>query len=178
VRETPPVSTAPKRAAVAVILYDGEVGAEVLLMTRATRDGDPWSGHVSLPGGRESRSDADLLATAVRETHEEVGVCLSERDCMGRLEHIGAMSRGGPAGLEVVPYVFWTDETPKLDLGPEAEDAFWFPLERAADGHMDGGDSFSAGGREMELPCWRFKGQTIWGLTHRILSRVLALAAR
>ena len=45
----------------------------VLLVRRAVRVGDPWSGHVGLPGGRPSPVDRDLLDTARRETLEEVG---------------------------------------------------------------------------------------------------------
>ncbi|HEU4700285.1 MAG TPA: NUDIX domain-containing protein, partial [Gemmatimonadales bacterium] len=48
----------------------------MLLIRRAERAGDPWSGHMALPGGRHSRGDADLAATAMRETAEEVGVRL------------------------------------------------------------------------------------------------------
>ncbi|HET9512400.1 MAG TPA: NUDIX domain-containing protein, partial [Gemmatimonadales bacterium] len=48
----------------------------LLLIRRADRDGDPWSGQLGLPGGRKSPADADLLSTAIRETFEEVGIDL------------------------------------------------------------------------------------------------------
>jgi len=49
---------------------------EVLFIKRATREGDKWNGHVALPGGRRDPEDEDDLATAVRETIEEVGIDL------------------------------------------------------------------------------------------------------
>ena len=42
-------------------------GVEVLLTRRVSRDGDPWSGHVALPGGVEAPGDVDLVDTARRE---------------------------------------------------------------------------------------------------------------
>ena len=49
---------------------------QVLFMKRAPREGDPWSGHVSFPGGRVEHSDSSLLHTAIRETQEEVALDL------------------------------------------------------------------------------------------------------
>ncbi|MDH4045507.1 MAG: NUDIX domain-containing protein, partial [Gemmatimonadota bacterium] len=65
------------RAAVAVML--AQESESVLLIRRAERVDDPWSGHIGLPGGRTSPSDADLLVTAMRETTEEVGVRLERQ---------------------------------------------------------------------------------------------------
>ncbi|MDD9892235.1 MAG: NUDIX domain-containing protein, partial [Gammaproteobacteria bacterium] len=63
------------RSAVCVLLREHEAQNEVLLMRRAIREGDPWSGHVSFPGGRMDPEDASALATAKRELREEVGYC-------------------------------------------------------------------------------------------------------
>src|SRR5215471_21768996 len=78
-------------AAVAAILRDREGEAEVLLIRRAQKTGDPWSGHMAFPGGRQDPSDLDLLHTAVRETQEEVGLELSPgRNLIGRLDDLPA----------------------------------------------------------------------------------------
>ena len=61
-------------AAVAIVLAPDPDA--VLLIRRAERAGDPWSGHMALPGGRYEPKDPDLLGTALRETVEEVGVAL------------------------------------------------------------------------------------------------------
>jgi 8-oxo-dGTP pyrophosphatase MutT (NUDIX family) len=65
-----------RRAAIALVLLEQESALEVLLIERAQRDGDPWSGHMALPGGHVEPSDSDLGATAERETFEEVGLDL------------------------------------------------------------------------------------------------------
>ena len=84
-----------KRAAVATILREGLEGPEVLLIRRAENPRDPWSGHMAFPGGREAPEDRDLLATAVRETHEEVGLDLQRSaHLLGRLDALPAVARG------------------------------------------------------------------------------------
>ena len=47
------------------------VGGQPLFIKRAKRPGDLWSGHMAFPGGHWESSDADLAATAVRETRED-----------------------------------------------------------------------------------------------------------
>ena len=65
-------------AAVAIILTPQP--DSILLIRRADRSGDPWSGHMALPGGRREPSDSDLAATAIREVAEEVGIQLSAKE--------------------------------------------------------------------------------------------------
>src|SRR5690606_20299703 len=68
----------PKRhASVAMILEAGAEEPTVLLLERARRHNDPWSGQIALPGGRRDPCDRDEQAVAVRETREEIGVELS-----------------------------------------------------------------------------------------------------
>ena len=57
-------------AAVSLVLREGR-DLELLLIRRAEVEGDPWSGHMALPGGRRDPGDASLLYTALRETEEE-----------------------------------------------------------------------------------------------------------
>ena len=49
---------------------------ELLLIKRATRYGDRWTGHVALPGGKRETNDDDDLAVSIRETMEEIGLDL------------------------------------------------------------------------------------------------------
>ena len=60
------------RAAVALVLRENAGDPEILLIRRAERKGDPWSGHMAFPGGREDARDESLLETALRETREEL----------------------------------------------------------------------------------------------------------
>lgn len=142
-------------------------------MKRVERAGDPWSGHISLPGGGHDQRDADLLATAIRETHEELGIDLGGARLLGSLPALTPMT-AGPFGIEVTPFVFVTHAAVEPQPGPEAEKAFWLPIELAASGALD--DTYTYPGTERTFPSWRFEAYTIWGLTWRILGNLLAAA--
>jgi 8-oxo-dGTP pyrophosphatase MutT (NUDIX family) len=172
-RDTVPPDDDRKRAAVAAVIHDASSGPRVLLMKRTERTGDPWSGHISLPGGGFHPPDADLLATATRETLEELGIDLSAARYLGPLPPLSPLS-SGPMGIEVSPFVFVTTDILEAKLGPEAFAAFWLPLELAASGALDG--TYTYPGTERTFPSWSYEGHTIWGLTWRILSDLLAAA--
>jgi 8-oxo-dGTP pyrophosphatase MutT (NUDIX family) len=163
-----------RRAAVAALLYDADdaTGVRVLLMRRTERATDPWSGHVALPGGRHEPSDADLLATAIRETREELGVELRGVRVLGCLPALTPRI-SGPTGIEVTPFVFVTETAVEAKTGPEAAAVFWLPLALAAGGTLDGTFVHTTG---MAFPSWDYSGHTIWGLTLRILGSIVELA--
>ena len=76
------------QAAVAAILRPnvGIAGYDILFIRRAEYEGDPWSGHMALPGGRVDPQDRDEEAAAIREVHEEVGIDLrAQGRLLGRL---------------------------------------------------------------------------------------------
>src|SRR6202008_3083129 len=88
--------TSAAQAAVAVILVPASDDLEALFIRRAEAAGDPWSGHIALPGGRRHLSDADLLRTAVRETLEETGIELPPDARLGELDEFMPLSRHLP----------------------------------------------------------------------------------
>lgn len=159
-----------RRAAVAAVLHEEPGGPRVLLMKRTERAGDPWSGHISLPGGGFHPSDATLLATAIRETHEELGIELAGARLLGTLEPLHPRT-SGPHGIEVTPFVFAAEAVPAPVCGPEALAAFWLPLGLAASGALDG--TYTYPNTQASFPSWTYEGHVIWGLTWRILGELL-----
>jgi 8-oxo-dGTP pyrophosphatase MutT (NUDIX family) len=119
----------PVHAAVAGVLREGARGAELLLIERVQRPGDPWSGQMALPGGRVQVEDPSPLHTAIRETHEETGVTLADAAVLGRLDEQAPSSSGG--ALRVAGYVFSVGASSPV-LSPnraEVADVLWLPLE-------------------------------------------------
>lgn len=171
--------TADLRTAVAMLLRFDRGVPDVLLMKRVERADDRWSGHISLPGGRESPSDADLLATAVRETREEVGVDLhAGARLIGRLEPVRAVARGRVEPMIIAPFVFLQTGPVTVELGHEAQQAFWFPLDRAVSGELTDEYRYVLGPETRILPSWRYEGHVVWGLTYRMLDDLLGLVVR
>jgi len=164
-----PAPDGRRRAAVAVILH-GEAAPRVLLMKRVERIGDPWSGHISLPGGGFHASDGDLRVTAIRETQEELGIDLTGARLLGNLEPLQPRT-AGPHGIEVTPFVFETTEALEPVCGPEALAAFWLPLPLAASGEIE--STYTVPTTQIAFPSWAYEGYVIWGLTRRILEIVL-----
>jgi 8-oxo-dGTP pyrophosphatase MutT (NUDIX family) len=170
-----PSSQGVKQAAVAVVVYSAPAaGPRVLLMKRVERDGDPWSGHISLPGGGYQASDGDLRVTAIRESREELGVELTSARLLGNLPAMHPRSTG-PKAIEVTPFVFVTDVALEPVCGPEALAAFWLPIELAVSGALDG--SYQIPSTQLTFPSWTYEGYVIWGLTRRILDDLIALSA-
>ena len=157
----------PGTAAIALILLEGDSGLEALLIERATRDGDPWSGHMALPGGHAEPSDADLGATAERESFEEVGVDLRESgERLGRLSDCEPV-RGVP--IAVRPFVYLLADRPTLTLSAEIRQGLWVPTLPLQRGERRATHTFSRAGRDLEFPAWDVDGRIVWGLTYRVL---------
>lgn len=160
---------AEQRAAVAAILRQRGRGTEVLFIRRAERPGDPWSGHMAFPGGRASEHDPDLLATAIRETREEVGLDLQGSEVLGQLDDLPAISKFRPTGLVITPFVFAVEEAPPLALNHEVAEAVWAPLEPLASGASATTFAYELQGQTLSLPALRVGPHIVWGLTYRML---------
>ncbi len=162
-----------RRAAVAALLRESERGLEVLLIRRARRTDDPWSGHVALPGGHRHDGDADLVATAIRETHEEVGIDLERSgELLGRLSDVSPAT-GAP--LSVRPFCFALKGPFEPRLNDEVEAVFWAALAPLALGQCDSRHQLQRGGTSLSFPAWLVDGHVVWGMTYRLLSELLQL---
>ena len=162
-------------AAVAIILRSGQEGPEVLLIQRATREGDPWSGQMAFPGGRSESQDNGLHETAVRETAEEVGDRLAESmELLGRLDDLEAIARGRKTGLTISPFVYWLDKDVSLAPSPaEVAEVFWTPVTPLLRGDADSTHLYRHNGVPMRLPAYLVQGKSVWGLTYKMLAGFL-----
>jgi 8-oxo-dGTP pyrophosphatase MutT (NUDIX family) len=177
--EEPAPDPALPRAAVALVLRPGEDGPELLLIRRAEREGDPWSGHMALPGGREQAGDAGPAHTAARETHEEVGIDLDAGGrLLGPLDPVWPQSSRAPRIL-VRPFVFCVAAGTGTVCNHEVDEAVWVPVaELRHPGAVTEHLLEIEGMGRMRFPAFGTRGYVIWGLTHRILTTFLDACAR
>src|SRR5687767_8397810 len=107
-----------RQAAVALVLRGHAEGAQMLVIKRSEAERDHWSGHLALPGGRAEPDDESLLATAVRETFEEVGMNLrAGGEVLARLGTVTPQSPFAPL-ISVTPFL--TVAPPEYHAGESA----------------------------------------------------------
>lgn len=167
-----------KRAAVAVILRESRQGAEVLLVQRARRAGDPWSGDMALPGGRVGAADeASASHAACRETFEEIGLRITRRKGVGRLSDRLTLDHRRRAPMIVSPFVYRAPDTFSLRLNHEIADTRWLPLGELAEPARRGTLHWPIAGLRLPMPYHECgPDQRLWGLTLLILDELCARA--
>ena len=171
-QRSPLVETDPSYTQAAVALVCVPDPDAILLIRRSERAGDPWSGQMGLPGGRRATSDLDLLATALRETEEEVGLRLSALDMAGALDDLTPRTALLPR-IVVRPYVFRLPRRFDLRHNPEVAATTWVDLDRLLGPDVYGDWEVEAGGRRMHFPGYRIDEGVVWGMTERILTPFL-----
>jgi len=163
------------QAAVALILRETAVAAQVLIIKRAERPGDHWSGHLALPGGRAQIEDEGLIATAARETGEEVGINLFDGgEFIGQLEILVPTNPILPP-LEIAPFVAIAPPEFTLRLSDEVAHAFWIPVTDLKREGRSAVYSMRFGEVIKTWPAYPTEAGPVWGITERILTDFLSL---
>ncbi len=142
-----------REAAVGLLVKDGSI----LLIKRIEREGDPWSGHIALPGGF-AKSGESMDRTVVREIQEETSLSMAGRDLVRSLPVVHPVNKHE---VTVHPFLFSPGSFDGASPGPEVEEIRIVRLSdlRQKNRYFRGMfDAFLAGD-------W-----IVWGLTYRILT--------
>jgi 8-oxo-dGTP pyrophosphatase MutT (NUDIX family) len=164
-----------RKAAVALVLVPSEIsGLDLLMIKRSEAPHDPWSGHMAFPGGRRDPEDTSPVATAIRESREELGLALELSHLLGELPPMVVpkrVTRG--EGLWVQCFLFGLDDRPELTANEEVESVHFFGLDRLLG--QEGRDLFDYPFQdgEIQLPCLRLDGCFVWGLSLRMIDDML-----
>jgi 8-oxo-dGTP pyrophosphatase MutT (NUDIX family) len=168
-----------RRAAVAAVLRRHGTDLELLFILRAEHPRDPWSGQMAWPGGRVDDGDTGPLAAALREAREELALDLEgDAELLGELSEVRTHLRRGPGPLSVVPFVFALTGDRALTPNSEVQEALWVPLAFLLDRRNRGRMVWTRSGVPMVMPCYRFQGRVIWGLTLHMLDELLGLLSK
>ncbi|KAI6068344.1 Nucleoside diphosphate-linked moiety X motif 8 [Aix galericulata] len=163
-------------AAVLVPLCSVRGRPSLLYTLRCRRLPGPHSGDVSFPGGKREASDGDAVATALRETREELGLELGEGSVWGMLRSLPDRQ-----GMLVVPVVANLGPLENLKLSPNPEEVaetFTLPLAHLLREENQGYTHFRTGGRYgYTLPVFLHGPHRVWGLTAIITELTLELLA-
>jgi 8-oxo-dGTP pyrophosphatase MutT (NUDIX family) len=158
------------RAAVALLLVADP--DRLLVIRRAEREGDPWSGHLALPGGRHHGGDADLLATAIRETAEETGVQLARAWGCAQLDDLVPRTPTLPP-IVVRPFVFLLPQPVVAGVSSEVAHAAWVELAVLAGEGVYRAQTLDVRGVSRTVDGYHLPEGFLWGMTERILTPVL-----
>jgi 8-oxo-dGTP pyrophosphatase MutT (NUDIX family) len=161
-------------AAVSLVINAGPSGLRILFIERAVDDRDPWSGHISFPGGKVENGDGGPRETAERETMEEIGLDLHKARCLGRLSDIS----GARIPVLVSCFVYHIQEDGPFDLSDEVQDAFWVSLDYLMDSSNHGEKRVRFDGATLPYPGIDLPQQgkpALWGLTYRLVTDFIEL---
>lgn len=172
----PPAGWSGRAAAVLVLIYPDRGGdARVVLIERPTYEGH-HSGEVSFPGGEAEPEDADLVATALREAAEEVGL----RADQAGVRIISPLDRFWipVSDFQVTPILALADRQP--DLVPRASEVARIlepSLERFLPDAPIQVVERTIGATPLRYGHYEVDGLSVWGATARVLSQLGAILA-
>lgn len=164
------------RAAVAIMVREGLDATEMLMIRRATREGDPWSGHMGFPGGRRDPGDPCNFSCALRETEEEIGVDLGQWGTrLGELSDVNTGWRADRPEMLVTPFVFRVAELPELKPNHEVDDVVWVPLHFLMDHRNREPLAWEWKGQKMETDSYLYDSYRIWGLSLMMIDEMIGM---
>jgi 8-oxo-dGTP pyrophosphatase MutT (NUDIX family) len=170
----PPPGATPRPAAVLLLLYP-YLGELWLPLTVRSSRLPSHRGEVSLPGGATDPEDADAAATALRETHEELGIDPASVTIWGRLSPFYIP----PSNFQLSPVVGFSAAPPAITPSPyEVEQVFHVPLSRLLDPATVQVEEWTRREIRMRVPFFALEGHKVWGATALLLSELVARIRR
>lgn len=154
-----------QRAAVLVPLYHSEARYDILLIKR-TDHVRTHQGQIAFPGGTWEPRDSNPVATALRETYEEIGVRPADVEVVGELDDTSTATSNflitPVVGIIPSPYIFQVDDR-------EIAEVLFMPLEALRDPHAFHEETWEREQGKVRVFVRREGPHTIWGATARIL---------
>ncbi len=164
VREAPVPTGTPVAAAVLVPIVDRPSGLTVLLTQRTAHLRD-HAGQISFPGGCCEPADLSPVATALRESHEEVGIAADQVEILASLPDYFTST-----GYRVTPVVGLVTPPLNLQLDDfEVADVFEPPLEFLLDPASYQKHALERDGTVHYYWAVPWQGRFIWGATAGML---------
>ncbi|RUA24107.1 MAG: coenzyme A pyrophosphatase [Bacteroidetes bacterium] len=163
----------PKRSAVLLLLNPFSESLSIILTKRSSAL-KVHRGQVSLPGGRVDDHDENAIATALRETEEEIGISPDKIEVIGQLSNLFIP----PTHFDVCPIVGVLKEKPIYKINPdEVEEVVEVPLSQLLDIENIKRKVFhtSTSGINRTAPYYNVMGLEVWGATAMILSEFVEL---
>ena len=148
----------------------------MLMIRRAVREGDPWSGHMGFPGGRRDPGDASNLRCALRETEEELGVDLLQCGTqLGELTDVNTGWRADRPEMLVTPFVFQVNEVQIMTPNYEVAEVVWVPIDFLMQPDKREPMKWEWKGKTLETDSYLYASYRICGLSLMMIDEMLML---
>ena len=157
-------------AGVMLILYPSN-GDHRVLLNKRTDKVEHHKGEISFPGGSTDPEDDTILATALRETHEEMGIRPEDIELLGAVDDVPTSTRfliSTHVGTISYPYSFRPSEA-------EVADVLEVPISTLMDEDSVRDELRIVDGQLVPSPTYAYDGHLIYGATARVLHRFLEL---
>ncbi len=158
-----------KRAAVLALFYPGNKNETFFLLTLRANYRGTHGAQISFPGGKFEESDQSLKKTALREAYEEVGVRMDEVIIKKTLTDTFIP----PSNFLVRPYLGITAQRPVFNINHEVDQVIEVQLADLLDDSTVTTQNLTTSYmKNIDVPCFRFNDQTVWGATAMMLSEI------
>lgn len=164
----------PKKAGVMALFYpDSQNSTHLLLILRKSHPKDIHSNQIGFPGGKAENQDVDLMATALRETWEEVGVSPENIEVIRGFSEIYIP----PSNFEVKPYLGLCRKTvPFFAQASEVAALVQVPLTALLDdANLFSKNLTTSYAQNVVVPAFKLNGHTVWGATAMMLNEIRML---
>ena len=159
-----------KRASVLIPLLECE-GELFVMLTQRSEKLNSHAGQVSFPGGKQDAQDANSLETALRETHEEIGLLPEKVEIIGTLDQILSLHY-----YLVTPFVgLIPDDFIPVPNEEEIEAVFKAPLSFFMKSDQHWTEEFKTPIATVLAHHFDYEGYDIWGLTSKLILRLLEI---
>jgi len=171
-KETEIIAMNPRQAAVMALFYERDGDTYIILILRKTYKG-VHSNQVGFPGGKVEAEDIDLLATAKRETYEEVGVPQEAMISIKEMTNIYIP----PSNFWVQSFMGYTTTTPQfIAQEDEVEELIEVSLAELLEPRtLDTHHITTSYATNLEVPIFKLQGHNVWGATAMMLSEIKEL---
>ncbi len=166
-----PFSKLFNHSAVAILIRKQPLPA-IMMVKRANRIGDPWSGDMAFPGGRRQLEDLDHIDTALRELQEETGLRL-QASPIAKLPMLWTKSHNSIRPMTIHPFIFDAPKRTRFQLSDEIAEVVWVPYELFQTQHPEHFIWQTKLGK-YRMPCYHYRDYRIWGLSLKMIENLPA----